>query len=137
MKKLAILVSRGEHNNLVQAATLMMTAVVSNVAVRVLFRDEAVLKVTKDRIGQFNFSAALAAQAPQVIARLKANRLDNVAQLFRDLKTQGDVRLAVCSSSMDLCGVAKDQLIPEVDEIRGLTSFLTEEMATADVVVTL
>jgi len=43
VKTRGVIASRGSYNNLVQVATLLIA---SGVAVRVFFRDDAVLKVT-------------------------------------------------------------------------------------------
>ena len=49
VKSLAIIVSRGETNSLVQVATLLMAAVGSGLAVRVFFRDEAIYRIEELR----------------------------------------------------------------------------------------
>ena len=57
-------------------------------------------------------------------------------KLARDIKASGDVRYYVCSSSLAIAGLKKDDLIPEIDEVRGLPAFLLEDVATADKVLT-
>ena len=136
MKSLAIIVSRGQHNNLVQVCTLLMACVVSDIKVRVFVRDEAVLKLTKEGSRQINLSEGLRGQETQVKERLAKYKLSDLPQLLRDVKAQGDVKISVCTSSMAICGVTQAELIPEVDDVRGLTSFLLEEMSQADHVLT-
>ena len=136
MKSLVVIVSRGHYNNLVQVCTLLMSAVVSNIKVRVLVRDEAVLKMTAQGAQEINLSEAFRGMEAQVKARLVQHRLGDLRRLLQEVKQQGDVQISVCSSSLAICGVTREQLIPEVDDVRGLTSFLLEEMSQADCVLT-
>ncbi len=133
---MAVVVSRGSHNSVVQVMTLVMASVVSEVAVRLFFRDEAVYKLTRNGAGRINLSEIQQAHEPGFSQRLKEHKLGDIQQLIQEVKRQGDVKVYVCSSSIALCGVREDDLIPEVDEIRGLTSFLLEEIADADKVLT-
>lgn len=132
MKRLAVIVARGELNSLVQAATLLMAAAASGVAVRVFFRDEAIPALTRAGARGLRLSPAYHDQEAAVRRRLAAQGLDDVAGLLRATKESGDVRLYVCSSSLAIWGVEPDQLLPEVDEVRGLTAFLLEDVAAAD-----
>lgn len=136
MTRLAVIVSRGSLNNLVQVATLLMAAVGSGLAVRVFFRDEAVRGVTRAGSATLALSGAYQGEEAGVHARLAAQGLLDVPALLRELKAAGDVRLYVCSSSLALWGARPEDLIPEVDAVRGLTAFLLEDVAAADRVLT-
>ena len=62
MRKVAVLVRDGSFNNLVLLCTLIAGLLgAGEVKVRVLFRDEALLKLTKERVAEINFSPALPA----------------------------------------------------------------------------
>ena len=136
MKRLAIIVARGEYNAVVQAATLLMAAVASGIAVRVFFRDEAIYTITRTRAGLLNLSAAYRGQEAAVRQRLAAQGLDDLPALLRQIKETGDARFYACSSSMAICGVDAAELLPEIDGVRGLTAFLLEDIAEADRVLT-
>jgi peroxiredoxin family protein len=136
VKTLAVIVSRGELNSLVQVATLLLGAVASGVAARVFFRDEAVYAITRSGAKEGRFSEGYHGREAAVRERLAAQGLDDVPALFRQIKEIGDARLYACSSSLAICGVEPDQLLPEIDAIRGLTAFLLEDVATADRVLT-
>jgi predicted peroxiredoxin len=112
-----------------------MAAVGSEMAVRVLFRDEAVWKLTRSRAAEINLSETYRGHEGPVRERLEAQHLDDLAQLLADARRAGDVRLYACSSSMAICGVAADELLDGI-EIRGLTAFLLEDVAAADHVFT-
>jgi len=136
MKSLAVLVSGGSTNNFVQVMTLLMAAVHSDIKVRVLFRDESVYRLMRERINDPDFTPAHKANADTLREQMEKLDLSNVHKLCRDIKASGDVAYYVCSSSLALCGLKKEDLIEEVDEVRGLPSFLLEDIAQADRVLT-
>jgi len=136
VKTLAVLVSRGECNSLVQVATLLLAAVGSGIAVRVFFRDEAIYAITRSGAKEMRFSEGYRGREAAVRGRLAAQGLDDLPELFRQIKEVGDARLYACSSSLAICGVEEEQLLPEIDAVRGLTAFLLDDVATADRVLT-
>lgn len=136
MTRLAVLVSRGELNSLVQVATLLLAAASSGLAVRVLFRDEAVLALTREGARALRLGEGYRGREAEVRERLAAQGLEDVPGLLRQVKEVGDVRLYACSSSLAICGVEPDRLLPEIDAVRGLTAFLLEDVASADRVLT-
>lgn len=135
MNSLAVIASRGSYNSLVQVATLLMAAVGSGLSVRVFFRDEAVLKITKTGAREINLSEVYRGQEAAIRERLSAQGLTDLPSLLREIKEMGDVRLYACSSSMAICGVETKDLLEGI-EVRGLTAFLLEDIATADKVLT-
>lgn len=136
LKRLALIVSRGSHNAVVQALTLIMAAVSSEISVRVFFRDEAVLKITKSGAGDIRLSEGYRGVEGETIERLKTLGLDDLPRLIREVKALGDVRLYACSSSMAICGVKREDLLDEIDEVRGVTAFLLDDVIGADRVLT-
>mgnify|MGYP001584558289 CR=1 FL=1 len=136
MKSLAVIVSGGSTNNLIQVLTLLMAAVHSEMKVRVLFRDEAVYRLRPETINALELAAAYAADTAGVQQRLKKHDLADVRKLMQDIKVSGDVKYFVCSSSLAICGLKQQDLISEIDEIRGLPAFLLEDVASADKVLT-
>ena len=136
MKSLAVMVSGGSTNNLIQVLTLLMASVHADIKTRVFFRDEAVFRLTPAAINRPELSSAYAHDASGVQQRLKKLDLTDLKKLLRDIKASGDVHYYVCSSSLAICGLKKEDLIEEIDEVRGLPSFLLEEVATADKVLT-
>ncbi len=136
MKSLAVIVSGGSTNNLIQVLTLLMAAVHADVKARVFFRDESVFRLTPAAINRHELSAAYAADAAGVAQRLAKLDLVDLHKLARDIKASGDVKYYVCSSSLAICGMKRDDLIPEIDEVRGLPAFLLEDVATAEKVLT-
>ncbi|MGH7561919.1 MAG: DsrE family protein [Gemmatimonadales bacterium] len=135
MKTLAVIASRGSFNQLIQVVTVLMAAVGSGLTVRVFFRDEAVLKLTRRRAEEMDLSDAYRGQEAAVRERLSAQGLADLPRLLREVRQAGDVRLYACSSSMAIGGVKAEDLIEGI-EVRGLAAFLLEDVAAADKVLT-
>ena len=136
MKSLAVIVSGGSTNQLVQVLTLLMAAVHAELRVRVLFRDESVGRLRPDRINRLEFSPAYDETAAAMAQRMQRHDLTDLQKLCRDIKASGDVKYYVCSSSLAICGLKQEYLIPEIDEVRGLPAFLLEDVAASDKVLT-
>jgi peroxiredoxin family protein len=136
MKTLAVIVSGGSTNNLIQVLTLLMAAVHSELKVRVLFRDASLYRLTPKAINTPELSEAFRQDAAGVERRLAKLDLQDLHKLAQDIKASGDVKYFVCSSSMAICGLTQQELIPEIDEVRGLPAFLLEDVADADKVLT-
>lgn len=135
MTSLAVIVSGGSTNNLIQVLTLLMAAVHSELQVRVLFRDESVYRLTPARINRIELSDGYSHDAGAQ-ARLRKHELIDVHKLLKDIKASGNVKYYACSSSLAICGLTQKELVPEIDEVRGLPAFLLEDVATADKVLT-
>ena len=136
MKSLAVIVSGGSTNNLIQVLTLLMASVHADIRARVFFRDESIFRLTPAAINRHEFSEGYARDPAGVAQRLKKLDLVDLHKLCRDIKASGDVKYYVCSSSLAICGLKREDLIEEIDEVRGLPSFLLEDVATADKVLT-
>ena len=136
MTSIAVIVSGGTTNQLVQVFTLLMAAVHSDLRIRVLFRDESVLRLTPSAINATRLSEAYGPDEPGVRQRMQRLDVLDVHRMCRDIKASGDVRYYVCSSSLAICGLKREELIPEIDEVRGLPAFLLEDVASADKVLT-
>ena len=121
---------------MIQVLTLLMASVHGDIKTRVFFRDEAVARLTPAKINQSELSSAYAHDAAGVSQRLKKLDLVDLHKLCRDIKASGDVKYYVCSSSLAIWGLKKEELIPEIDEVRGLPAFLMEDVAAADKVLT-
>ena len=121
---------------MIQVLTLLMAAVHSEMKARVLFRDESVFRLTPANINKVELSEAYARDDAAVKMRLKKHELHDLPKLLRDIKASGDVKYYACSSSLAICGLKQEDLVPEIDEVRGLPAFLLDDVATADNVLT-
>ncbi len=135
MKSLAIIVTRGTTNNLIQVLTLMMASVHEDIRVRVLFRDESVLLLQPGKMNQEHFSSCFQA-VHDVSDKLQKLELTDLKQLLQDIKDSGDVECYACQSSLVMCGLESEGLIEQVDSVKSMVAFLSEDMAAADHVLT-
>ena len=136
MQRLAILVTNGSFNNLLQVATLVRAAAGSGTIVRVLFRDAAVLSLRRDRVASLPFSADFAGREAATLELLRAAEFDDLPAFLREAKEHGDdVKLYACTSSMYYCDTTASDLIPEIDAPRSLSAFLSEDVDGADTVL--
>ncbi|MGH7254759.1 MAG: DsrE family protein [Nitrospirales bacterium] len=136
IKKLAVIVTRGAYNNLLQVCELTRVAAMSGSRVSVLFRDEAASKMALDKITGLTFSEGYKGRESRVRDTLRTQKRDDLQELFREIKQLGDVKFSVCRESVELFDLTVQQLIPEIDEIQRLDSFWKEEVAEADKVLT-
>jgi peroxiredoxin family protein len=135
-RRLALIVAGGSFNNLVQVATLIRTAAGDGTAVRVLFRDAALLSLRRDRIADVRFSPEFAGREEATVALLQAADFEDLGQFLQDAKDHGDdVKLYACTSSLYYCDTQPDELIPAIDGPRPLSAFLAEDVAGADTVL--
>ena len=132
MAGLAVIVTCGTFNNLLQVATLVRAAAGTGARVRVLFRDAALLAVRRDRIGALPFAPEFAGREAETLALLGAAEFEDLQGFLRDAKEHGDdVALYACTSSMYYCNTDAADLIPEIDSPKSLTAFLAEDVANA------
>ncbi|MBI4401365.1 MAG: DsrE family protein [Nitrospirae bacterium] len=136
MKKLAVIVTRGAYNNLLQACELVRIAAASGTQVSMLFRDEAAAKLTHDKVKQLTFSDGYRGRESRVREVLSERKLDDLPAILREIKGKGDAKFSVCRDSIEYFDLRVEQLIPELDEVQRAEAFWKEEVAQADQVVT-
>lgn len=136
MKTLAIIVTRGTYNNLLQACQLARIAVESGLRVSVLFRDEAVARLSVDKVQELIFTEAYRGREVKVRNFLKERKLHDLPLLLREIKEKGDAKFSVCRDSIEYFDLPVDKLIPELDEVQRVEAFWKEEVANADRILT-
>ncbi len=138
VRKIAIIASNGSFNSLVLLSTLIAGLASSfDAQIRVLFRDEALLALTKERICDVRFSRAFEGLEEEALESLKRSGFTDLQSFLRHAKELGrDVKYFGCRSSMYIISAAEADLIPEIDEVMGVGRFLAEDFADADKVLT-
>ncbi|MBT8171638.1 DsrE/DsrF/DrsH-like family protein, partial [Candidatus Bathyarchaeota archaeon] len=56
--------------------------------------------------------------------KLKEMNYPTPYQMLQRMKASGNVRIYACSPTMEMFGITKETLIPEVDKIAGAAAFL-------------
>ncbi len=136
MKKLAVIVTGGSYNNLLQACEWIRIAAASGAQVSVLFRDEAASKLTHERLKQLTFSDAYKGRESKVRDMLRERKRLDVPAVLREVKEAGDVKLSICRETIEYFEITVDQLLPELDEVQKAEAFWKEAVAPADQVLT-
>ncbi len=136
MKRLAIIVTRGAYNNLLQACQLARVAAETGTQVSLFFRDEAAAKLTSEKAKELTFGDAYRGREAKVRELLHERKLNDFPAVLRELKEKGDVKFSVCRDSLDYFDLRVDQLIRELDEVQKAEAFWKEEIAKADRVLT-
>jgi peroxiredoxin family protein len=57
-------------------------------------------------------------------AKLKEMNYPTAYQMLKRMRASGNVKIYACSPTMEMFGVTKETLIPEVDQIAGAAAFL-------------
>lgn len=136
MKKLAMIVTRGSYNNVLQACELARIATESGAQVSLLFRDEAVARMTNDKVHDMPLSDAYKGRESKVREMLQERELSDLQTILRGIKEKGDAKFSVCRDSIEYFEIAVEKLIPELDEVQKLEAFWKEEVVSADQVMT-
>ena len=136
IKKLAVIVTRGSYNNLLQAIDVIGVAAEAGAQVTVLFRDEAAAKMTQSKASEMNLSEGFRGRESRVREWLKQRGLHSLPSGLSDVKAKGDIKLSVSRESLEWFDITVEQLIAELDEVQGLASFWKETVIDADQVLT-
>lgn len=136
VKKVAIIVTRGAYNNLLQACEFARIAAESGVRVSVLFRDEAVARLSVEKVGTIVLSEAFKGRESKVRDMLEEEKRSDLPGLLREIKERGEAKFSVCERSLQLFEITIEKLIPELDEVQAVEAFWKEEVMTADQVMT-
>ncbi len=136
VKKLAVIVTRGTYNNLLQACEIARIAVEAGTQVSLLFRDEAVARLTNAKVREMVLSDVFKGRESQVRDMYRERKLDDLPAILRDIKEKGDAKFSVCRDSIEYFDIRVEDLIPEFDEVQRAEVFWKEEVIPADQVVT-
>ena len=136
VKKLAIIITRGGYTNVLQACQFARMAVEGGVQVSILFRDEAVARMTHDKVKTVALSEAYRGRESTVREMLEEKKLDDLPGLLREIKDKGDAKFSVCRDSIAYFDIKVEHLIPELDEVQRAEAFWNEEVVPADRVLT-
>lgn len=125
LRRLAVIVTKGTSNHLFQAATLVRAATTLDTVVEVLFRDQALLKLQRQRVNVAEWSPAYAAVLPQLEERLRSADFTDMETFLRDAKEHGDhVSFWACSETVSTHRITLEDLVPLLDGERSTEAFL-------------
>jgi peroxiredoxin family protein len=131
-KKLALIVHSGTIDKLYCAFILGSTAAAMDMEVHLYFTFWGLNMLKKGALDQAGLPATYKQYEDMLKTKLKEMNYPTPYDLIKRMKATGNVKIYACSPTMEMFGVTKDSLIPEVDQIAGATAFL-DIAADADI----
>ncbi len=136
MKKLAMIITRGGFNNLLQACEWITLAAASGIEVSGFFRDEAAGRMSKTKIKELTLSLDYRGREAAVRDLFRQENKADLSKLLQKAKESGNVKLSSCKDSLRYFDLRPEDLIPELDEVQTAEAFWKEDVLSADQVLT-
>jgi peroxiredoxin family protein len=131
-KKLAIIVHSGTIDKLLCAFTLASTAVSMDIETHLYFTFWGLTMLQKGAMDKAGLPATYKQHEEMLKTKLKEMKYPTTYEMLKRMKATGNVKIYACSPTMEMFGVTKESLIPEVDKIAGAAAFL-DIAADADI----
>ena len=136
MKKVAVIITRGGFNNLLQACEWIALAAASGIEVSGYFRDEAAGRMSQTKIKELTMSKGYQGRESFMRDLLREEKKADLCAFFQQVKETGNVKLSVCKDSLRYFDLRPEELIPELDEVQTAEAFWKEAVLPADQVLT-
>ena len=123
-RKLALVVQGGTLDKLYCAFILAKTAITMDMEVHMYFTFWGLNTLVKGAMEKLGLPATYKHLEPQMRQNLARMKYPTPYQMLQQLKQSEHFKIYACSPSMVMFGIAKEDLIPEVEEIVGAATFL-------------
>jgi peroxiredoxin family protein len=123
-RKLAIIVHSGTLDRLYCAFTLGSTATAMDMETHLYFTYWGLNMLVKGALEKAGLPATYKHMEEQLKKRLGEMKYPTPYELLKRMKASGLLKIYACSPTMEMFGIKKEDLIPEVDEIAGAAAFL-------------
>jgi len=131
-RKLAIVVQGGTLDKLYCTFILASTATAMDMKAHLYFTFWGLNALVKGAMEKAGLPATYKHLEEQMKRNLERMKYPTPYEMLQRLKQSGMLKIYACSPSMEMFGIKKEDLIPEVDEIAGAATFL-EVAAEADI----
>ena len=131
-KKMVIVVHSGTVDKLLCAFTLASTAASMDIETNLYFTFWGLNMLKKGAMDQAGLPATYKQYEETLKTKLKEMKYPTPYEMLKRMKATGNVKVYACSPTMEMFGVTKETLIPEVDKIAGAAAFL-DIAADADI----
>lgn len=131
-KKIAIIVHSGTIDQLLCAFILGSTAATMDWDVHMYFTFWGLNLLRKDEMNKAALPATYKHMEEHLQAKLKKMNYPTPYQMLQRMKDSGKLTLYVCTPTMEMFDIKKEDLIPEVDKLAGAATFL-DVAADADI----
>lgn len=123
-KKLAIIVHSGTLDKLYCAFILGSTATSMDIEAHLYFTFWGLTMLKKGALEKARLPATYKHMEEQLKKKLGEMNYPTPYDLLKRMKASGLLKIYACSPTMEMFGVKKEDLIPEVDQIAGAAAFL-------------
>jgi len=131
-KKLALIVHSGTLDKLLSAFILGSTAVTLDFEVHLYFTFWGLTMLKKGEMEKAGLPATYKHMEEQLREKMKEMNYPTPYEMLKRMKASGRMKLYACTPTMEMFGVTRDDLIPEVDQLAGAATFL-DIAADADI----
>jgi peroxiredoxin family protein len=123
-KKLAMIIHSGTLDKLYCAFILGSTATTMGWEAHLYFTFWGLNALVKGAMEKAGLPSDYKNMEKQMRERLKQMKYPTPYELLKRMKSSGLLKIYACTPSMEMFGVKREELIPEVDEMAGATTFL-------------
>lgn len=123
-KKLAIIIHSGTLDKLYCAFILGSTATSMDMEAHLYFTFWGLNMLVKGALEKAGLPATYKHMEEQLEKKLKEMKYPTPYELLKRMKASGLLKIYACSPTMEMFGIKREDLIPEVDEIAGASTFL-------------
>ena len=131
-KRLAIIAHGGTIDRLYPVFILASAAAAMDMETHVYFTFWGLTMLRKGAMEKAELPAMYKDLEGQLKKKLGEMKYPTPYEMLKRLKATGMLKIYACSPTMEMVGIKKEDLIPEVDEIAGAAAFL-DIASTADV----
>ncbi|MEK6728332.1 MAG: DsrE/DsrF/DrsH-like family protein [Candidatus Omnitrophota bacterium] len=125
---LGIIIHSGSYDRIYHGLSLALAALALGREVKIFFSYWALEYLRKKAQADISLDKEAAMHKEIIERNIERGHLLKFNELTSQVKNMG-AKFYVCTSSMGLLNIARDELVQEVDKSMGITTFLTE---TAD-----
>ncbi|MGQ9565547.1 MAG: DsrE/DsrF/DrsH-like family protein [Candidatus Bathyarchaeales archaeon] len=123
-RKLAMIVHSGTLDKLYSVFILGSTAVSQDIEVHLYFTFWGLNALVKGGLEKAGLPADYKQMEEAMREKLKEMKYPTPYDMLKRMKASGLLKIYACSPTMEMFGVKRENLIPEVDEIAGASAFL-------------
>ena len=123
-KKLAVIVHSGTLDKILCAFILGTTATAMDMEAHLYFTFWGLNMLVKGALDKTGLPATYKHLEEQLKKKLGEMKYPTAYEMLKRMKATGLLKIYACSPTMEMFGVKREDLIPEVDQIAGAAAFL-------------
>lgn len=123
-KKMAIIVHSGGLDKLYPVFMLSSTGAAMDVETHLFFTFWGLMALKKGGLEGAELPGIMGIGTGVMEDMIRNAKVPTLTELLNMCRKMGNVKIYACSTTMEIMGVKKDELIPEVDSVVGAATFL-------------